>query len=318
MIEFDCVTKIFPSGKKALSEISFSVEKGETLALLGRSGCGKTSALRLINRLIEPTSGAIYFDAKKLSTIDPITLRRGIGYAIQHIGLFPHMTVEENVSIVPNLLKWTEKKIEQRAHELLEIVGLDPKVFSSRLPSQLSGGQKQRVGVARALAADPPVILMDEPFGALDPIMREQLQNEFLAIQAKIQKTVLFVTHDLSEAVKIGDRIAVMEKGEIVQIATPKELLEKPANEFVDAFIGKDRLLLMMQIETLKPLKNHLMSDQKIEKGPKIDLHSSLLESLLTFKQKKAKNLSVFDGDKYIGELPQDVLFEKLVTLIES
>jgi len=318
LIEFDCVTKIFPSGKKALSEISFSVEKGETLALLGRSGCGKTSALRLINRLIEPTSGAIYFDAKKLSTIDPITLRRGIGYAIQHIGLFPHMTVEENVSIVPNLLKWTEKKIEQRAHELLEIVGLDPKVFSSRLPSQLSGGQKQRVGVARALAADPPVILMDEPFGALDPIMREQLQNEFLAIQAKIQKTVLFVTHDLSEAVKIGDRIAVMEKGEIVQIATPKELLEKPANEFVDAFIGKDRLLLMMQIETLKPLKNHLMSDQKIEKGPKIDLHSSLLESLLTFKQKKAKNLSVFDGDKYIGELPQDVLFEKLVTLIES
>lgn len=239
MIVFENVSKIFSDENRGVHDLSFAVQQGEILVLLGRSGCGKTTALRLINRLIEPDKGTILYGGEDILTLDPIELRRHIGYAIQHIGLFPHMTIEENVGIVPSLLKWEKKKIKARVDELLSMVGLAPERFCHLYPSKLSGGQKQRVGVVRALAADPPVILMDEPFGALDPIMRNQLQDEFLEIQAKIRKTILFVTHDLHEALKMGDKIALLEKGRLMQLGPPSDFIDKPANPFVETFFEK-------------------------------------------------------------------------------
>lgn len=245
MISFQNVTKTFPSGKRGVKNLTFEVKEGETLVLLGPSGCGKTTALRLINHLIQPTSGTLLIRGKDSSKLDPIQLRRSIGYAVQHVGLFPHMNIGENIGIVPKLLGWEEEKIEQRVIELMEMVGLNPHQFQERFPNQLSGGQKQRVGVARALAADPSIILMDEPFAALDPIILEQLQSEFLQIQSKLCKTVVFVTHDLKEAVKLGDRIAILEEGKLVQLASPDTIIHKPANTFVDTFFGKDRHQLL-------------------------------------------------------------------------
>jgi osmoprotectant transport system ATP-binding protein len=223
MIRFANVDKEYPSGKRGVTSLSFTVEKGETLVFLGQSGSGKTTALRLINRLIEPTSGEIFIEGTNIQDVDPITLRRGIGYAFQHIGLFPHMTVAENIAIVPKLLNWSEHAINQRVEELLLMVDLDPTHFSPLYPENISGGQKQRVGVARALAGDPPIVLMDEPFGALDPTTRLQLQDQFLEIQSQLQKTVIFVTHDHEEAIKMGNRIAILEEGKLINIFKPKE-----------------------------------------------------------------------------------------------
>ena len=311
MLAFERVTKIFPDGKRAVSNLTFEVARGETLVLLGQSGSGKTTALRLINRLVEPTEGIIYFDGEELHRLDPIQLRRKIGYAIQHIGLFLHMTVAENIGIVPKLLGWKPDLIDQRVDELLEMVGLEPSCFRTLLPRKLSGGQKQRIGVARALAANPPVILMDEPFGALDPIMREQLQNEFLDIQSKINKTVVFVTHDLTEAMKMGDRIAVFEEGKIIQIAPPAQLLEKPANAYIEAFLGKERFHLLLQtkplhdlIELLEPGDAHAVISHK----------SSLLDAWITFKTSGSDVLSIFDGSMHIGNLKKQILLEALIT----
>ncbi|MDN3506575.1 MAG: ATP-binding cassette domain-containing protein [Simkaniaceae bacterium] len=223
MIEFENVTKVYSTGKRGVSSLSFTVQKGETLVLLGQSGSGKTTALRLINRLIEATSGNISINGQNILERDPIQLRRHIGYAFQHIGLFPHMTVSENIAVVPKLLEWPEKKIEERLEELLQMIGLDSHQYRDLYPENLSGGQKQRIGVARALAGDPPIVLMDEPFGALDPFMREQLQDEFIEIQSKLQKTVVFVTHDHKEATKVGSRIAILEKGQLTQTLKPQD-----------------------------------------------------------------------------------------------
>lgn len=316
LISFSQVTKKFNSEQNALCDLSFDVKEGETLVLLGRSGSGKTSALRLINRLIEPTSGVIYFNGEEIKNLDPIALRRSIGYAIQHIGLFPHMTVEENIGIVPKLLNWTEKKIRDRVDELLVIVGLDPAKFRDIRSTHLSGGQKQRVGVARALAADPPVVLMDEPFGALDPLMREQLQNEFLEIQAKIHKTIVFVTHDLSEAVKMGDRIALLDKGKLLQIATPNELIQNPANDFVEQFLGKDRFQLLLQIKSLQECVQNLKQGGSPRQSVKIALSSSLLEALAAFKLTGLQTICVFDEKKYIGDLDRSQLMESVLTYL--
>ncbi|WP_197359866.1 ABC transporter ATP-binding protein, partial [Streptomyces clavuligerus] len=237
MIRFEQVSKVYPDGTTAVDGLSFEVERGELVTLVGPSGCGKTTTMMMVNRLIEPTAGRILVDGEDVSAVDPVRLRRRIGYVIQHVGLFPHRSVLDNTATVPALVGWKRAKARARAAELLDLVGLDPAVYGSRYPAQLSGGQRQRVGVARALAADPPVLLMDEPFGAVDPVVREHLQNEFLALQATVRKTVLLVTHDIEEAVRMGDRIAVYGQGRIEQFDTPGAVLGAPATDRVARFV---------------------------------------------------------------------------------
>ncbi|MCK2243942.1 MULTISPECIES: ABC transporter ATP-binding protein [unclassified Crossiella] len=241
MIEFQAVTKRFDDGTVAVDELTLSVEAGTITVFVGPSGCGKTTSLRMVNRMVEPTGGTILVNGKDIRDSDPALLRRGIGYVIQQAGLFPHRSVLDNIATVPLLSGWTRRKARARAAELLETVGL-PVELGKRYPAQLSGGQQQRVGVARALAADPPVLLMDEPFSAVDPVVREGLQDELLRLQAELDKTIVFVTHDIDEAVRIGEKIAVFRQGGVLaQYATPAELLTRPANDFVANFVGKDR-----------------------------------------------------------------------------
>ncbi|GAA2662807.1 ABC transporter ATP-binding protein [Nonomuraea recticatena] len=241
MITFDSVTKRYPDGFVAVDNLSLEAETGQITVLVGPSGCGKTTTLRMINRMIDATEGQILLDGSDVRQIDPPTLRRGIGYVIQQAGLFPHRKIVDNVATVPYLLGWEKKKARDRAMELLERVGLDPKM-AQRYPFQLSGGQQQRVGVARALAADPPVLLMDEPFSAVDPIVRTSLQEELLRLQAELNKTIVFVTHDIDEAIKLGDKVAVLRVGgKLAQFAAPKTLLSEPADDFVREFLGRDR-----------------------------------------------------------------------------
>ncbi len=259
MITFEHVSKTYPGGVHAVRDLSLRVEPGETLVLLGTSGSGKTTTMKMVNRLIEPTGGRILLDGQDVMEQDVIALRRRIGYAIQHIGLFPHMNVSDNVAVVPRLLGWARRRVDERVDALLTMVGLEPADFRHRFPSQLSGGQRQRIGVARALAADPPIVLMDEPFGALDPITREQLQNEFLELESEIRKTILFVTHDVFEAVKMGDRVAVLDNGTLQQLATPRDLVEAPANEFVDQFLGRHRFQLSLLTRTIRSMLDQLI-----------------------------------------------------------
>ncbi|WP_454685370.1 ABC transporter ATP-binding protein [Ancylobacter moscoviensis] len=233
---------------RAVDDVSFELPVGEICVLLGPSGCGKTTTMRMINRLIQPTSGKIYINGDDSDRIDPIRLRRSIGYVIQQIGLFPNKTVGENICVVPDLLGWDRKKALARATELLELVGLPPATFMNRYPRELSGGQQQRVGVLRALAADPPLMLMDEPFGAIDPIAREAIQDEFLRMQQTLRKTIVFVSHDLDEAVKMADKIAIFRSGRLEQFASPAHLLAYPANGFVEDFLGTDRALKRLRL----------------------------------------------------------------------
>ena len=243
-VRYEETTKQYPGASSpAVDKLTLEIPAGEICVLVGPSGCGKTTAMRMVNRTVEITSGDVLVGDRSVRDREPAQLRREIGYVIQQIGLFPHRTISENIGAVPQLLGWKKERIRQRSSELLQLIGLDPEL-GDRYPAQLSGGQQQRVGVARALAADPLVMLMDEPFGAIDPINRERLQNEFLRLQAEIRKTVLFVTHDIDEAIKMGDRIAVMrEGGRVEQYATPAELLMAPTNEFVEDFVGADRAL---------------------------------------------------------------------------
>jgi osmoprotectant transport system ATP-binding protein len=252
MIRFEHVTKRYPDGTTAVDDLSFEVAEGELVTLVGPSGCGKTTTMKMVNRLIEPSSGRIFLDGADISAIDPVQLRRRIGYVIQQVGLFPHKTVLENTATVPQLLGWKRGKGRERAAELLDLVGLDPSVYGDRYPEQLSGGQRQRVGVARALAADPPVLLMDEPFGAVDPVVREHLQNEFLRLQSQVRKTVLFVTHDIEEAVRLGDRIAVYGQGRIEQFDAPAAVLGTPATPYVADFVGADRGLKRLSVTPIE------------------------------------------------------------------
>jgi len=248
-VEFRGVTKRYGAdlGDGAVNALSFAVPAGAICVLVGPSGCGKTTSLKMVNRLVEPTIGQILIDGRDVATVEPTTLRRGIGYVIQQTGLFPHQTIGENVATVPRLLGWPKARIAARVAELLALVGLDPR-YRDRYPAQLSGGERQRVGVARALAAEPPVMLMDEPFGAVDPIVRERLQDEFLRIHRALATTVLFVTHDIDEAIKLGDRVAVMRGGRLVQYAPPAELLATPADDFVARFCGADRGLKRLSL----------------------------------------------------------------------
>jgi len=254
-VRYEETTKVYPgSAEPAVDHLSLEVPAGEICVLVGPSGCGKTTAMRMVNRTVEITSGDVLIGDSSVRDREPAQLRREIGYVIQQIGLFPHRTISENIGAVPQLLGWKKERTRERAAELLELIGLDPEL-GDRYPAQLSGGQQQRVGVARALAADPLVMLMDEPFGAIDPINRERLQNEFLRLQAEIRKTVLFVTHDIDEAIKMGDRIAVMrEGGRVEQYATPAELLMAPANEFVEDFVGADRALKRLALMRVRDI----------------------------------------------------------------
>lgn len=254
MIKLESVTKIYPDGTIAVQDISFEVKKGELCVLLGPSGCGKTTTMKMINRLIPVTSGKIFIDGVENTTIDENDLRRNIGYAIQDIGLFPHMTVGENIETVPALMGWPKTKRKKRAKELLDLLRMDPGEFIDKYPRELSGGQRQRIGVARSLGGDPPILLMDEPFGAIDPITRVELQEEFLKLQQAIQKTIIFVTHDIYEAIKIGDQIALMKEGRLVQYAPPAELIYRPQNEFVAGFVGADRALKGLQLIRAKEI----------------------------------------------------------------
>jgi len=259
-VAFDHVTKRYPGtdarNPGAVEDLSLEVPAGKICVLVGPSGCGKTTSLKMVNRLIEPTSGRILIDGADAARRDVTELRRSIGYVIQQVGLFPHQTIGENVATVPRLLGWPESRRRERSEELLRLVGLDPATYRDRYPSQLSGGERQRVGVARALAADPPLMLMDEPFGAVDPIVRERLQNEFLRLQADLAKTILFVTHDIDEAIKIGDLVAVMQVGgHLAQFGTPEEILANPASDFVARFVGADRGLKRLALSRVESLE---------------------------------------------------------------
>jgi osmoprotectant transport system ATP-binding protein len=274
MIRLDNLTKAFetPAGTVvAADHVTMDVADGEICVLLGPSGCGKTTTLKMINRLIEPTSGKIYIDGKDTDRIDPVALRRTIGYVIQQIGLFPNMTVEENVCVVPKLLGWSADKARQRASDLLASINLDPAVFMKRYPKELSGGQQQRVGVARALAADPPVLLMDEPFGAIDPINREVIQDEFLKMHRRLRKTVMFVSHDIDEAVKMADKIAIFRAGKLEQFASPDVILAHPANDFIAEFVGTDRTLKRLRLvkvrDALQPASPCVSSTDAVERA---------------------------------------------------
>ncbi|HBV04078.1 MAG TPA: CBS domain-containing protein [Staphylococcus sp.] len=242
MLSIQDLTKVYRGGKKAVDSISMEIESGEFIAFIGTSGSGKTTALRMINRMIEPTGGTITLNGKDLSKMNAVSLRRSVGYVIQQIGLMPHMTIRENIVLVPKLLKWNKEEKEKKAKELINLVDL-PESYLDLYPSQLSGGQQQRIGVVRALAADQDIILMDEPFGALDPITRDTLQDLVKTLQHKLGKTIIFVTHDMDEAIKLADRICIMSEGEIVQFDTPNNILKHPANDFVSEFIGQNRLI---------------------------------------------------------------------------
>lgn len=259
MIKLESLTKVFetPSGTTvAADHINMEVPEGEICVLLGPSGCGKTTTLKMINRIVPPTSGKVFIDGKDTTSLDTVSLRRNIGYVIQQIGLFPNMTVEENICVVPKLLGWDSGKAKKRAAELLDMVALDPAVFLKRYPKELSGGQQQRIGVTRALAADPPVMLMDEPFGAIDPINREIIQDEFLKMQEKLHKTIMFVSHDIDEAVKMGDKVAIFRAGKLEQFDSPDNILAHPANSFIADFVGSDRTLKRLRLIKVKEAMN--------------------------------------------------------------
>jgi osmoprotectant transport system ATP-binding protein len=308
-LELRSVTKRYPGQREpAIADLSLEVPAGEVCVLVGPSGSGKTTAMRLINRMIPLTSGDILLGGRSVLGREPTELRREIGYVIQQIGLFPHLTVAENIATVPRLLGWSRARIAARVDELLALTGLDPEEMRGRYPSQLSGGQRQRIGVARALAADPPLMLMDEPFGAIDPINRERLQDEFLRLQAEVRKTVVFVTHDIDEAIKMGDRIAILrEGGSLAQYAPPAELLARPADEFVAQFVGADRGLKRLALTKLADLDliqpNGLRAD-----GQQVPLETSVRDALSLMLTAGGGPLTVVDGERVAGLLTIDLV----------
>jgi osmoprotectant transport system ATP-binding protein len=287
MLKIENVSKIYKGGKKAVKNISLDIKKGEFICFIGPSGCGKTTTMKMINRLIEPSEGKILINGENIMDKDPVELRRQIGYVIQQIGLFPHMTILENITLVPKLLKWNDQKKKERALELLQLVDMGPE-YLERYPYELSGGQQQRIGVLRALASNPPLILMDEPFGALDPITRDALQEEFKNLQRTLDKTIVFVTHDMDEAIKLADRIVILKAGEIVQVGTPDEILRNPAKELVEEFIGKDRLL---QTRPNVELVEQIMSRNPIS----ITEEKSLTDAITIMREKRVDSLLVVD-----------------------
>lgn len=314
MVLFEEVSKVYEDGTRAVDRLDLEVAKGEIAVLIGPSGCGKTTTLKMVNRLESCTEGTIKVDGQDINSVDPVMLRRNIGYVIQETALMPHLSVAENIAIVPRLLGWKKGRIRKRVDGLLEMAGLDPATYRYRLPDQLSGGQKQRIGVLRALAADPEVVLMDEPFGALDPIARERLQNELLELQKTVRKTIVFVTHDMDEALRIADKIVLMRQGRIEQVGSPDELQNDPANDFVRSFIGEDRLsqispdssveiLVQDPILKVSPKRSaadvlDLMEDEGCETAQVVDTSGTWRGMALLWLLKRAakQNGSVTDG----------------------
>jgi len=298
MIRLEGVTKRYPGGQLAVRELSIQFPTGQLTMLVGPSGCGKTTTLKMINRLIEPTSGRIFHDEQDVTHIDPVALRLRMGYVIQNVGLFPHMNIADNIATVPRLLGWDKGRIQERVTELLELVGLDPRQFSRRYPHQLSGGQRQRVGVARALGADPPILLMDEPFGAIDRIARERLQNEFLRIQREVRKTVIFVTHDIDEAIKLGDRIAIMNLGQLVQYDTPPAILAKPASDLVIELLGPDRGLKRLSVTPIDL--------GALERPPVVHADDALAEARRQLDSRWRRAIVLDPDGRPVGELDRE------------
>ncbi len=288
-IRLENLSKRFPGQKQAaVDELTMEIPEGEIVIFVGPSGCGKTTTMKMINRIIEPSSGRIFLDGEDVTDVNPDQLRRRIGYVIQQIGLFPHMTIAENIGTVPKLLGWKRDRIAERVDELLETVGMDAGEYRSRYPKELSGGQRQRVGVARAMSADPDVMLMDEPFGAIDPITRDRLQNEFLRVQERINKTIVFVTHDIDEAIKMGDRIAILQQGShVAQYDTPEQILTAPASEFVSDFIGKGA--------SLKRLNLSRVADIELGSWPTVRLDTPAAEALEVLRHAEPSALLVLD-----------------------
>ncbi|MCC5464268.1 ABC transporter ATP-binding protein [Pelosinus baikalensis] len=295
MIRFENISKMYEHGRKVVDDINLHIREGEILVLIGPSGCGKTTTMKMINRLVESTTGKIFIKGEDISQLNPVELRRNIGYVIQNIGLLPHMTIAENVALVPKLKKWDKNMYLNRVADLLRMVNLDPDIYSNRYPNELSGGQQQRIGVIRAMAADPPIILMDEPFSALDPISREQLQDELVRLQEVISKTIIFVTHDIDEAIKIANRICIIKDGKIVQVDTPEQILRHPANEFVKEFIGVNRL----QKADILPSIQEIMVRPVTARPSK-----GLAEAIVQMRKQKVDTLLVVDPNrKLLGKV---------------
>ncbi len=299
MIQLENLTKRYGT-HVAVDGVTLSIAAGETCVLIGPSGCGKTTTLRMINRLVEPTEGRVLIEGQDTRAMRPEELRRKMGYVIQSVGLFDHMTIAQNVGVVPRLLGWPKERIAARVDELLALVGLEPRAFRDKYPRQLSGGQQQRVGVARALAADPPILLMDEPFGALDPITRERLQDELLGIQSALKKTIVFVTHDIDEAIKLGDRIAILKDGKLIQYDTPAAILKRPANAFVRDFVGADR--------ALKSLGLLRVQDVMEPNPPRVAPEASLGEVRELMQRYAVRRVFVTEGPRLVGWVDREDL----------
>lgn len=292
VIAFENVSKVFDGEHVAVDDLTLEVEEGELVVLIGPSGCGKTTTLQMVNRLVEPTGGTIRVNGRDTSTFSPVELRRSMGYVIQEIGLFPHMTVADNISVVPDLKGWDSKKKRERAQQLLELVEMDPAIYADRYPRQLSGGQQQRIGVLRALAVDPNILLMDEPFGALDPLTRDQLQEELIFLQERVKKTVLFVTHDMDEALKLADRIVLMQDGRVVQADTPNEMLANPEDDFVSEFIGTERRITSpLDVSVKEVMLNNV---------PVVKVGTDLRQSLDQMRKGRGDYLAVVNGQNQV------------------
>jgi len=313
MIRFDSVGRTYDDGTVAVHDLSLEVQPGEICAVVGPSGCGKTTAMRMANRLGSPTTGRIFIDGRDIATEDPVALRRGIGYVIQQVGLFPHQSVRTNVGTVCRLLNWDASRIATRVDEMVQMVGLDPDQFGDRYPSQLSGGQRQRVGVARALATDPPVLLMDEPFGAVDPVARGLLQEHFHTLVKSLGTTVMMVTHDIDEAVRLADRIAVMRVGGVLeQYAAPAEILARPSSDFVADFVGSDRVLKGL-VRT--PIVGSLLDaagSQTVSASPQLHVGDSLRLGLSCVLGEPSGSVSVYDDGQLVGALTMDAVHRHL------
>lgn len=313
MIEFKNIRKVYPDGTEALKNVSVTIPDRQLTAIIGPSGCGKTTLMKLINRLEKPTEGHVILNGKDIRTENSTELRRSIGYVIQRIGLLPHMTIKDNIGLVPTLKKWDKEKINMRVIELLHLIGLDPEQYLNKYPLELSGGQQQRIGVARALASEPEVILMDEPFSALDPISREQLQQELKILQQKLHKTIVFVTHDMDEALKIADHIIFMKDGNVIQEGTPNELVLKPANDFVREFIGAKRIeeKVNLKQQPVKELVRYMVIAEK--DNPAISSETTISQCVEAFDNYNSELLNVTENGKVIGAITRQNLLKYLV-----